>query len=415
MKKQTRFPFLLPVLLILLLLISLSVSAEETSGDCGDNAHWTLSDSGVLTISGTGLVSTNSWSSQSKSILHVVIEDGITGIPARAFENYSNLSTCTLSQSMAEIPAYAFSRCKSLKEIVLPNSVTKIGNSAFSDTGLEKVTLSSALTEIERFGFAACAGLKEIRFPASLEILGDSAFVRCTNLHTVYFAGSPPKVSTYTFWEVTANAYYAWNEHQWEIRGVYYHGGLFTYEPYYEPEMGEKHVWGEWIITVPPTLDFFVGEKERTCLTCGFTQLVYIPIPEEDSPIEPPESQPETPTPPINQPTTSVPPTTPPVTTTLPTTTPPVTEPATQPVTGSSTPPTTEPASTPDTVPNTSQATQPNTSQPATSAPTSSDSIPSPTADNAEKSDPTVLIVCIVLSVVLISSVAVWYFLRKKK
>ena len=429
MKKQTRFHFLLPVLLILLLLISLPVSAEKTSGDCGDNAHWTLSDSGVLTISGTGLVTDKSWSPLYKSIIHIVIEDGITNVPGWAFQGYSNLTTVKMADSVTIIGQYAFERCTGLTSIDLPqnleiieksafshcsslqkvtmgNKVTTIGDFVFSGTSITEITLSNSLTSLGVSVFNRCENLTEIHFPPSLKKMGEYVFNYCPKLEAVYFHGDLPDVPNFKYSDTHCMIYHHPDNKTWAKENHPICSGSIRILAYAtSTSCGDQHTYGDWVVTVEPTAYVDVGWKERVCTRCGYTQSVAIPV-DEDIPMLPDTSEPATS--PTTTPTVTVPATQPP------TTTPPVTVPSTQPATESNTPPTTESTSTPATEPDTSQTTQPNTSQPATSAPTSSDSIPSPTADNAEKSDPTVLIACIVLSVVLIGGVAVWYFLRKK-
>ncbi len=94
----------------------------QTSGTCGDNLTWTLTDDGVLTISGTGAMSnyyTGSLSAQWKG---------------------QTLKSVTMKSGVTSIGNYAFYQCSSLTGIMIPDSVTSIGGCAFSGC--------SALTDV---------------------------------------------------------------------------------------------------------------------------------------------------------------------------------------------------------------------------------------------------------------------------
>lgn len=97
MKKTAKRTLSLLVCLVLLvtLLPQLGLSAEAVRGSCGKNLKWTLSDTGTLTISGTGAIpdyyagdeidlmdpywepTYPPWDSYSKNITNVVILDGV--------------------------------------------------------------------------------------------------------------------------------------------------------------------------------------------------------------------------------------------------------------------------------------------------------------------------------------------------
>lgn len=142
---------------------------EIARGTCGDDLTWTLSDDGVLTISGTGAMYDYSWylpapwSDKSQSITAVIIEDGITSIGNFAFDNCSNLSTVSISSSVSSIGEYAFADCSALQHLELPNSLECIGP----------------------FTFSSCTGLTDLTLPASLETIGDGAFFECSGLERI--------------------------------------------------------------------------------------------------------------------------------------------------------------------------------------------------------------------------------------
>ncbi len=116
----------------------------------GDNATWKIND-GVLTISGSGAISDDistsvfqsplsncsglsyissdydGWGEIRDSVKSIVIEDGITSIPAETFTLFNNLTTVTIGSGVKEIGNQAFIYNDALTKITIPTSVTSIG------------------------------------------------------------------------------------------------------------------------------------------------------------------------------------------------------------------------------------------------------------------------------------------------
>lgn len=95
------------VVMCIAALVLLPASAAETSGSCGENVTWELED-GILTVSGSGEMTSNPWADQKSKIKEVFIEDGVTSVCASAFEGHSNLEYVTLAASVAFIGDRAF-------------------------------------------------------------------------------------------------------------------------------------------------------------------------------------------------------------------------------------------------------------------------------------------------------------------
>ena len=100
-------------ILLIALLMGLSANAE-TSGTCGPDLTWHLTDNGVLTISGKGKMydysSLNGAPWHDYDIKRIIIGDGITRIGGYAFFNCSALTSVTIPNSVTTIGEYAFSR-----------------------------------------------------------------------------------------------------------------------------------------------------------------------------------------------------------------------------------------------------------------------------------------------------------------
>ena len=142
MKKRFRLGLTLLLVCLTFAALTLCASAETKTGTCGDDVTYTLdTDTGVLTISGEGEMTSHPWTADTDSIRTVVIEDGVTSIAKYAFTSCGNLASVSIPDSMEVIESYAFGACKSLTEIVIPDSVTDISSFAFYNCGLVKITI----------------------------------------------------------------------------------------------------------------------------------------------------------------------------------------------------------------------------------------------------------------------------------
>jgi hypothetical protein len=113
------------------------MTAETFTGSCGDNVTYSLdTETGVLTISGTGAMADYYW-------------DG-----APWSSNRSLIQTATIEEGVTSIGSFAFSYCSGLTSVTLPNSVTSIGSSAFSGcSGLADVPQSNSSVTNALLGF----------------------------------------------------------------------------------------------------------------------------------------------------------------------------------------------------------------------------------------------------------------------
>ncbi|MBQ7623797.1 MAG: leucine-rich repeat domain-containing protein, partial [Clostridia bacterium] len=116
----------------------LSANAENYGGACGENVTWSLdTETGVLTISGTGSMSNTSyytvpWYSYRDTIKKAVIEDGVQSVGNSAFSDCITLSSVDLGNGVGYIGQYVFSGCVSLTSVSFGNNLKSIGYCAFS-------------------------------------------------------------------------------------------------------------------------------------------------------------------------------------------------------------------------------------------------------------------------------------------
>jgi len=156
------------------------------SGYCGGesggtNLSWSLTENGVLTISGQGKMADytgnpppwddgDGWS-DNNLVSKIVIEDGVTSI-----------GNC------------AFNGCYIPKEFVLPDTLSDIGDSAFSFcynlTG--SLRIPENVRTIGDYAFADCTNLgKTLTIPNMTRSIGEKAFAGCA-FEEVYFEGTAP-------------------------------------------------------------------------------------------------------------------------------------------------------------------------------------------------------------------------------
>ncbi len=114
-------------------------AAAKTSGTCGTGLEWELDTAGVLTISGSGEMSSwesgeTPWNDYASSIQKIVIGEGVTSIGVNAFAGASNVTEAHIPGSVVKINAGAFEYCKRLSDVRMSPAVRTIVKTAFDGT-----------------------------------------------------------------------------------------------------------------------------------------------------------------------------------------------------------------------------------------------------------------------------------------
>lgn len=182
----------------------------------GDNMlTWELNrQTGLLTISGNGAMadyddpSEAPWYSYSKSIIHLVIEEGVTHISQSGFQYMPYLESAEIAESIISIGDYAFYG-SSLNKInpllwvgdvdvsLLPGGIESIGAYAFAETQLENITLPTFLKNIGTAAFAYNDALQEVTCLATTPSeSGRAVFFECNKLWVIIVPDG--KVEAYT-------------------------------------------------------------------------------------------------------------------------------------------------------------------------------------------------------------------------
>ena len=155
------------------------------SGYAGDNADFTITRDGKMTITGSG---------------NMYNYDDTSGRPWNKYCAF--IKSVSIADTITSIGDYAFEDCGRLENSTIPNSVTHIGSYAFEDcTNLASVTFgeNSQLTSFDDYAFAHCVSLTDITIPASVEYISNSAFYRCSGLATITIPDSVTGIGYYAF------------------------------------------------------------------------------------------------------------------------------------------------------------------------------------------------------------------------
>lgn len=115
------------------------------SGTCGKDITFTLTKSGVLTLTGTGdtynyhSAKFPDWIDYKDYIKEVYVGEGITGLGSMIFRQHSGIKNVTLPSTLKSIGQYAFGGCVCLSEFTIPANVTELGKSVMSGTILSQI------------------------------------------------------------------------------------------------------------------------------------------------------------------------------------------------------------------------------------------------------------------------------------
>lgn len=184
----------------------LPVKAEAIKGFTNSGVSWNFND-GVLTISGTGYMDDFAerygeqkipWSGL--DIKKVIVKEGVKSIGNFAFCNdFKNIESVELPDSIERIGMYAFAECTSLENIEIPDNVNFIGESAFEKCPIDSVSLPEDLEFIAGNSFYGCSNLIDVIIPDSVIEIRAKAFFDCKKLKSVVFGRSLRRIGEEAF------------------------------------------------------------------------------------------------------------------------------------------------------------------------------------------------------------------------
>ncbi len=151
------------------------------TGECGENARWSLDKNGNMTISGSGDTydyksKAAPWYPARRSIKTLTVSDGITKLGEYSFADCPALTAATMSESVLSVGAKAFYECFTLSSVKADKTVS-VGRLAFARCGMESISLPSC-RDIGNYAFIGCSSLSDASVP-SLVSAGDGAFEDC--------------------------------------------------------------------------------------------------------------------------------------------------------------------------------------------------------------------------------------------
>ena len=133
------------------------------SGKCGPNVRWTLDDTGLLTLSGSGDMDSyfSFWEcTYGVGIKRAVVEEGVTSLAINTFNACDSLESVSLPDSVQNIYASAFMACRSLTRVDIPYGVPWISGYCFARChSLSRLTVPESVTEVVDHAFDDCVNL----------------------------------------------------------------------------------------------------------------------------------------------------------------------------------------------------------------------------------------------------------------
>lgn len=186
-----------------------SDSAAVIFGGTTGKLTWTLTEDGVLTITGEGPMpdyrdggtsETPPWYPHVNRISSLTIGEGVTRIGDYAFMLCSFVTEVVIPESVTSMGDWAFWHCQSLKRITFPDRMVRFGEWAFYENeSLQSVCIPEGVTTIPSSAFARCHNLTCVIMPGSLQTICGGAFSQCHKLTDVTIPDGVTVIETGAF------------------------------------------------------------------------------------------------------------------------------------------------------------------------------------------------------------------------
>lgn len=184
-----------------------SDSAAVIFGGTTGKLTWTLTEDGVLTITGEGPMPD--------------YRDGGTSETPPWYPHVNRISSLTIGEGVTRIGDYAFMLCSFVTKVVIPESVTSMGDWAFSSCPITSIEIPASVETIEAAAFKGCLALAKITFEKGINLkkisggysenrntdgyfYGHGAFAKCTALTSIEIPASVEVIEPEAFWGCSA-------------------------------------------------------------------------------------------------------------------------------------------------------------------------------------------------------------------
>ncbi|MBS5932283.1 MAG: leucine-rich repeat protein [Clostridiales bacterium] len=212
LKKIIVFISAMTVITLLIVNCNITAKSKPTKGVDDNGNTWVYNKkTKTITFKGTKDLEENlmdghstepDWFCWDEEVEHVVIKEGITGLPRGEFSLFTELKTVVLSDTVSYIGDSVFEDCLNLKEVQFSKNLIKIGDYAFAGCEqLKKIEIPKTVSSIGACAFEACSSLTEVIIPESVKKIGFEAFGECTKLKKVELPKSLKVVSEYLFFD----------------------------------------------------------------------------------------------------------------------------------------------------------------------------------------------------------------------
>jgi len=199
-------------------------SANSAAGYIGENIHWSIDAQNLLTIEGSGVITSDLWYVRNDvTINKVVVKGNISAIADNVYMATADTTDVLLPVTLTDIGNYAFFEAPKLTSITYAGDVklSRIGNNAFYRTAFldnqkgefaffrdfliehigtsAKITLPTNIKGLADLAFYYDENLKEVTIPGNVSDVAYRAFFYCTNLENVVIQEGVSKISEGAF------------------------------------------------------------------------------------------------------------------------------------------------------------------------------------------------------------------------
>lgn len=140
-----------------------------------------------------------------KSLEQISIPDSVTSLEGNGiFFGCESLKEIQLPKYVTNIGECMFYSCKQLKTVTLPESVKCIGESAFTQSGLEEFVAPPHLELLESGAFRSCEAVRNVALNPGLKEIQEETFMGCSALQSITIPEGVTHIAKYAFWWCSA-------------------------------------------------------------------------------------------------------------------------------------------------------------------------------------------------------------------